>query len=205
MTFLLKSHLRRRLDPAVSGRGGHDDCLLCWTWALRRRIICSESYLRESYALWVVRKSCRTVLQSTRKDLIPIFPMMVLPLLTSLLLFQRRMAEAHEDEDTVIEEEYKVIIMFILWQSILCTSEVEEHTPRMYTNFSGVEEEYSLPLWLGDYACLGMAQVCFNASEYYWPGIIDISYIILKLPLQLCFQLDSSVASWGDQAWRERL
>ena len=29
-------------------------------------------------------------------------------LLTSLLLFQRIMAEAHEDEDTVIEEEYKV-------------------------------------------------------------------------------------------------
>ena len=46
---------------------------------------------------------------STHKDSVPVFPILVLLLLTSLLLFQRRiMAETHEDEDTVIEEEYKV-------------------------------------------------------------------------------------------------
>ena len=64
----------------------------------------TESYLSESYALWErvaelfymqVPYSCISNDNSAA-------------LLTSLLLFQRIMAEAHEDEDTVIEEEYKV-------------------------------------------------------------------------------------------------
>ena len=102
-SFLLKSFLRR-LDPPVSGKGGYDNSLLCWTWALRRKRI--SAALKVTWGkvtlCKVVRRSCRTVLYAR------VFLIMVLLLLTSLLLFQRRMADAHDDEDTVIEEEYKV-------------------------------------------------------------------------------------------------
>ena len=57
------------------------------------------------------------------------------------------MADAHEDEETVIEEEYKVC-------SILMKGE-----QRQERNYSGVEEEHSLPLRLGDHPRSGVAKV----------------------------------------------
>ena len=57
------------------------------------------------------------------------------------------MADAHEDEETVIEEEYKV-----------CSMQMKgEHSQER--NYSGVEEEHSLPLRLGDHPCSGVAKV----------------------------------------------
>ena len=57
------------------------------------------------------------------------------------------MADAHEDEETVIEEEYKVFSMQI---------KGEQSQER---NYSGVEEEHSLPLRLGDHPRSGVAKV----------------------------------------------
>ena len=69
-------------------------------------------------------------------------------LLTSFLIFQRsNMADAHEDEETVIEEEYKVCSMQMM------------SGQRQKRNSSGVEEEHSLPLRLGDHPRSGVAKV----------------------------------------------
>ena len=57
------------------------------------------------------------------------------------------MADAHEDEETVIEEEYKVCSM---------QTKGERSQER---NYSGVEEEHSLPLRLGDHPRSGVAKV----------------------------------------------
>ena len=58
------------------------------------------------------------------------------------------MADAHEDEETVIEEEYKV-----------CSSMQMKGEQSQERNYSGVEEEHSLPLRLGDHPCSGVAKV----------------------------------------------
>ena len=70
------------------------------------------------------------------------------------------MAEAHEDEDTVIEEEYKV------WLGI-----VHPFYIPFITNVEGVEEKYSLPLWLGHHTCPGVAQV-YRQKWTLFPNII---------------------------------
>ena len=69
-------------------------------------------------------------------------------LLTRLLIFQRsNMADAHEDEETVIEEEYKVFSMQI------------KGDQSQERNYLGVEKEHSLPLRLGDHPRSGVAKV----------------------------------------------
>ena len=57
------------------------------------------------------------------------------------------MADAHEDEETVIEEEHKVCSMQMM------------SGQRQKRNSSGVEEEHSLPLRLGDHPRSGVAKV----------------------------------------------
>ena len=57
------------------------------------------------------------------------------------------MADAHEDEETVIEEEYKVFSMQI------------KGDQSQERNYLGVEKEHSLSLRLGDHPRSGVAKV----------------------------------------------